>query len=94
MIETKKCMRCGCMYISGEEVCGKCRTKDGADLYRLKGILKDQEGEVFTKGELSIASGISNKNLTRFLAYDEFKGVCDTINKDITTGKTGTIVEA
>lgn len=76
MIEAKKCVRCGCMYIADTEVCSKCQTKDGADLQRLKGFIENQEYEELTQGELAIATGITNKNLTRFLGYDEFKGVC------------------
>ncbi len=76
MIEARKCVRCGCMYIAETEVCSKCQKKDGADLYRLKGFLNEGIGEPITQGELSIATGISNKNLARFLGYDEFKGIC------------------
>ncbi len=76
MVEAKKCIRCGCMYIAETQVCDKCQAKDGADLYRLKGIVENQDYEGMTQGELSIATGITNKNLTRFLGYDEFKGVC------------------
>ena len=75
MVEARKCARCGCMYISETEVCGKCQKKDGAELYRLKGFLNQGIGEDLTQGELSIATGISNKNLSRFLGYDEFKGI-------------------
>lgn len=41
MVEAKKCMRCGCMYIAETEVCSKCLEKDGADLYKLKGFLNE-----------------------------------------------------
>lgn len=69
-------MRCGCMYIAETEVCSKCQTKDGADLYRLKGVIQNPEYEEMTQGELAIATGITDKNLTRFLKYDEFQGIC------------------
>ena len=75
MIEARKCARCGTMYVSDTEVCQNCQRKDGADLYKLKGFLSQNYGEI-TQGELAVATGISNKNLTRFLGYDEFKGVC------------------
>lgn len=75
MVEAKKCARCGCMYIAENEVCGKCQEKDGADLYRLKGFFEKEVGGM-TQNELSIATGISRKNLSRFLSYDEFKGIC------------------
>ena len=73
MIEARKCARCGCMYIAETEVCSACQQKDGADLYRLKGFLSEGSGEPITQGELSIATGISNRNLARFLQNDELK---------------------
>ena len=81
MIEAKKCLRCGCMYIADTEVCNKCQKKDGADLYRLKGFLENGTCE------LAIATGITNKNLTRFLGYEEFKGVCAEQNIIAASGK-------
>lgn len=87
MIEAKKCLRCGSMYISDSDVCGACQKKDGADLYKLKGFLAKGYGEV-TQGELAVATGISNKNLARFLGYDEFKGVCaDEADSIVASGK-------
>lgn len=77
MVEARKCVRCGCMYISETEVCGKCQTRDGADLYKLKGFIENQIfGEEITQNELSKATGITEKNLSRFLGYDEFKNLC------------------
>lgn len=77
MIQARKCARCGAMYIAETEVCSKCQIKDGADLYKLKGFLEGGLNEPITQGELSIATGISNRNLARFLGYDEFKGICN-----------------
>ena len=92
MLEARKCARCGSMYISETEVCGRCQKKDGADLYKLKGFLEKGYGEV-TQGELSVATGISNKNLSRFLRYDEFKGVCVEEKAIPATGEIGGIGE-
>jgi len=76
MVEAKKCVRCGCMYIAETEVCGKCQKRDGADMYKLRDFLNEGYEEEITQTELSVATGISNKNLSRFLGYDEFKGIC------------------
>lgn len=77
MIEARKCARCGSLYISNTEVCSSCQRKDGADLYKLKGFIENQGvDEPLTQGELAMATGILNKNLTRFLGYEEFQGVC------------------
>ena len=76
MVGAKKCVRCGCMYIAENEVCEKCQAKDGADLHRLKGIIQNPGYEGMTQGELAIVARITNKNLERFLGYEEFQGVC------------------
>ena len=76
MLEARKCARCGCLYIAEAEVCGNCQRKDGADLYKLKGFIENQGIGELTQNELAVATGISTKNLSRFLNYDEFKGVC------------------
>lgn len=75
MIEARKCVRCGCMYISESEVCGKCEKKDGADLHKLKGFFLENGCTKLTQRELAIETGISDRNLARFLGYDEFKGM-------------------
>jgi len=91
-MEARKCARCGSMFISDSQVCGRCQTKDNADLYRLKGFIENQGiGEEIAQGELSIATGITNKNLARFLGYEEFKGVCMN-NQNVATDE-GKIAE-
>ena len=87
MVEAKKCARCGCMYISETDVCGKCAKKDGADLYRLKGFINQGIEDELSQGEIAIATGISNRNLSRFLGYDEFKGVFGTVKKVAASSK-------
>ena len=82
MVEAKKCVRCGCMYISDTEVCGKCEKKDGADIFKLRGL-----EEELTQGEIAVATGISSKNLSRFLGYDEFKGLCTSKKTIAASGK-------
>ncbi len=76
MVEARKCVRCGSLYIADTEVCGGCQKKDGVDLYKLKGFIENQGNHEITQNELSVATGISNKNLSRFLNYDEFKDIC------------------
>ena len=75
MIEARKCARCGAMYISGTEVCGKCEQKDGADINKLKGFFEKKIGNMWSKIDISQETGITQKNLSRFLDYDEFKGL-------------------
>lgn len=76
MVEARKCVRCGAMYISDTEVCGNCQKKDGAEIYRLKGFFENEiQAENLTQGEIAIATGITNKNLSRFLGHEEFKDI-------------------
>lgn len=90
MIEARKCVRCGAMYISENEVCVKCQKRDGADLYKLKDYIENVYGDV-TQKELAVATGISDKNLERFLGYEEFKDVCikEEISADILNKENG-----
>lgn len=74
MVDVKRCARCGCMIVSEKDVCEECFKKDARDITKLKVFLEDTN-VINTKGELSIATGIVNKNLSRFLEYDEFKGI-------------------
>lgn len=80
MLEAKKCVRCGNMYISDADVCGSCQAKDGVDLYKLKGFFVENGYDKVSQVELAARTGISNKNLSRFLNYDEFKGLCKDEN--------------
>ena len=73
MIEARKCARCGAMYISKTQVCGKCEQKDGAEINKLKGFFEKEIGNVWAEIDISQATGISAKNISRFLNYDEFK---------------------
>lgn len=93
MVEARKCARCGCMYIAGTEVCGKCQSKDGADLHKLKGFIESQGYGELTQGELAIATGITDKNLARFLRNDEFKGVCIQEKAVAATGESNEIAQ-
>ena len=83
MLEAKKCARCGTMYVSEMSVCGKCQQKDGADIYKLKGFFEKELGNTWSEIDISRTTGISKKNLQRFLNYDEFKGVGVELGKGV-----------
>ena len=93
MIEARKCVRCGAMYVSDTEVCGRCQQKDGADLYKLKGYFEKEFGAIGSEREISQATGISQKNLERFLGYDEFKGIEFGNVLEVLDEEVGTTVE-
>ena len=74
-MELKRCVRCGKFYATDVEVCGECERKDVADLSKLKLFFADGYSQGITRGEISASTGISSKNLNRYLGYEEFSGI-------------------
>ena len=91
-MELKRCARCGKFYASDVEVCQDCEKKDFADLSKLKGFFADYYVSGVSKNEISAQTGISARNLNRYLGYEEFSGIYITddttgINNEISEGK-------
>ena len=89
-MELKRCARCGKFYASDVEVCHECEKKDFADLSKLKGFFADNYVSGVTKTEISAYTGISARNLNRYLGYEEFSGIYVT---DSVEGLNGTLSE-
>lgn len=71
-MEFSKCNRCGNFYISNSNVCPKCAAKDNLEFSAFKNYIQENGFEE-SLGAISSETGISEKNLSRFLNYDEFK---------------------
>lgn len=65
-MEFKKCARCGCFFMSDNNVCCNCEAKDKLDISRLNSIL-DENISLNSIQDLSIASGVNINNLNRFI---------------------------
>ena len=65
-MELNKCKRCGAFFSTSDSVCPNCKTKDISDLSRLKGFLLENDLPS-SMDVLSYETGISIKNLNRFL---------------------------
>ena len=74
-MELKKCARCGKFYASDVEVCHECEKKDLADINKLKGFFAEKYVNGVSKNEISVLTGISSRNLNRYLGYEEFSGI-------------------
>ena len=74
-MEIKKCARCGNFFTSEYEVCQNCEKKDNADVNKLKGFLMEGLSVGTTKTDVANSTGITMKNLNRYLSGNEFKGV-------------------
>lgn len=74
-MEIKRCVRCGSLHTTENEVCNECVIKDNAEVIKLKGILNEGFEVGTTKQDLAIKAGITAKNLNRYLQAEEFSGI-------------------
>ena len=73
-MELIRCSRCGSFYANGGYVCPKCASKDNFELARFKNFVEQDEMHTTSLNSISLETGISEKNLNRFLNYDGFEG--------------------
>lgn len=73
-MEVVRCSRCGAFYTNGGYVCPKCTNKDNFELSTFKNFVEQNGVEIHSLNQVSISTGISEKNLNRFLDYDGLEG--------------------
>ena len=73
-MEVKRCARCGVFYTNSGYVCPKCTTKDNMELSQFKNFVEENGIEINSLKQISAETGISEKNLNRFLEYDGLEG--------------------
>ena len=78
-MELNRCSRCGNFYISEGNVCPKCSTKDGFEFSAFKSYVKEN-GLEKSFNTISSDTGISVKNLNRFVEYPEFQDYQKELN--------------
>ena len=66
-MEFKKCARCGCFFVTDGDVCINCMPKDRLDIFKLQSYLENSQNN--TVDAISIDTGISAKNVERYLNY-------------------------
>lgn len=69
-MEFKKCLRCGCFFLSDNNVCCNCAPKDKFELSKINNYI-ERNLEINSIEELSVNTGISVKNLNRFINNNE-----------------------
>lgn len=69
-MEFNKCSRCGNFFISNDDVCPKCKTKDMLEFETFKSYISEN-GLINNLDLLSNETGISVKNINRYLNYTE-----------------------
>ncbi len=80
-MEFKKCTRCGNFYVSEGNVCPRCTAKDNMEFSTFKTYIQENgfEGSLTN---ISGETGISEKNINRFLTYEGIKEEIKNINKN------------
>lgn len=83
-----KCDRCGCFFATDSSTCPSCSTKDNIEMNQLKSYLINnsiQEDITSNVSSISTDTGISVKNLNRFLENKTFASGINTIIKNNNT---------
>lgn len=78
-MELNRCSRCGSFYVAEGNVCPKCSTKDGFEFSTFKSYVQ-QNGFENSLNTISNDTGISVKNLNRFIQYQEFQDYQKELN--------------
>jgi len=68
-----KCARCGCFFITDGAVCPSCTPKDKSDISKLTSYIEDNSTKVLSVNELASATGISKKNISRYITEKGFE---------------------
>ena len=79
-MDFKRCSRCGNFYVSEGNVCPKCSIKDGFEFSTFKSYIEENGFEENSINTISSVTGISVKNLNRFLGYEEFQNYQKELN--------------
>lgn len=74
-----KCSRCGCFFITDTSVCPNCQPKDQFEMSQLQNFLEENTNQM-NIDSLSVSTGISVKNLNRFLSQDQFSDFTSQIS--------------
>ena len=69
-MEFNKCSRCGNFFVSNDDVCPKCKTKDTLEFETFKSYIAEN-GVNNNLDILSSETGISLKNINRYLNYTD-----------------------
>ena len=80
-MEFRKCSRCGSFYVTDGYVCPKCSAKDNLEFSTFQNYIKEngiQDNLDIISGE----TGISVKNINRFLGYDSITKIVNNSSEN------------
>lgn len=70
-MDFKKCVRCGCFFVSANDVCCNCETRDKQDICNLKNYIINSYSDC-SIDNMSFNTGVSVKNISRFIENNVF----------------------
>lgn len=70
-MQFNKCCRCGSFFVSTGDVCPNCSSKDNFEMKKLRTFLEDSDNSCSIES-ISYDTGISVKNINRYLSKDSF----------------------
>jgi len=76
-MELNKCTRCGAFYATDDNVCPKCVSIDNLEFSTFKNYI-EENGASFSVDTIASQTGISQKNVTRFIGYENLD-ICNNI---------------
>ena len=71
-MEFNKCTRCGSFYLSNGNVCPKCSSKDKLEFSTFQNYIQEN-GLDENIDTIANETGISIKNINRFLTYENYE---------------------
>lgn len=63
-MEFKKCLRCGCFFMSEDNVCCNCSSKDHTDLQTVNNFISQDNSSFYSIEELSANTRSKYKRFT------------------------------
>ena len=78
-MDLNKCKRCGAFFVSNNYVCPNCEPKDTIELSKLKNFLAENDCPN-SIDILASNTGISAKNLNRFLEQGDFINIASKLD--------------
>ena len=77
-----KWVRCGCFFTSEDSVCPNCKAKDEIDKRTLKNFIANNDIPENAES-LSFYSGVSLKNINRYMQTKEFSSLKKSFNNSL-----------
>ena len=77
-MEINRCKRCGAFFMAANSVCPNCEIKDSSEISKLKTFLSENNCPESLE-TLAVNTGISEKNLNRFLEEEDFATYASTL---------------